>query len=202
VVLLFGIGGFCVAAVWFAPTDTLTRHVFRTAVLIFAFGGLMWNASHLRAARDVSENRRNSFPAADERALRQIREPLRVTVFLAAEDPRLMDLERNILAKLQRILPELDVVYAAHSRAGLFEGEHYGEVWYELGGRRVMSRSTTEPIVLETIYHLAQVAPPADAHDAQYAGHPLAAEPRGAALTYYAVWPLVVLLAAWLYFRG
>jgi ABC-2 type transport system permease protein len=201
VVLLLGLGGFCVAAVWFAPTDTLRRHIVRTAVLLFAFGGLMWNASHLRPAWDVSENRRNSFSAADEIALRRIREPLHVTVFLAAEDPRLMDLDRNILSKLQRILPEVAIDYAARSRAGLFEGEHYGEVWYEMGGRRVMSRSTTEPIVLETIYSVAQIPPPSHANETAYSGHPLAARPRGAAVLYYAVWPLVVFLAAWLYFR-
>jgi ABC-2 type transport system permease protein len=202
VVLLLGLAGFCTAAVWFVPTGNVRRHVIRTAVLVFAFGGLMWNASHLRAAWDVSENRRNSFPAADEAALRQIREPLHITVFLAAEDPRLMDLDRNILSKLRRLLPQVEIDYAARSRAGLFEGEHYGEVWYELGGRRVMSRSTTEPIVLETLYRLAQVPPPPHPDEPLYAGHPLAVQPRGAAVTYYAVWPLVVLLGAWLYFRG
>jgi hypothetical protein len=113
-----------------------------------------------------------------------------------------MDLDRNIIAKLQRLLPHVEVIYAAQSRAGLFEGEHYGEVWYEMDGRRVMSRSTTEPIVLDTIYQLARVAPPGRSSDPDYPGHPLPAQPRGAAPFYYAVWPLVVALAAWLYLRG
>lgn len=38
-----------------------------------------------------------------------------------------------------------------------------------------MSRSTTEPIVLETLFGLAQVPPPAESKDTPYAGHPLAA---------------------------
>src|SRR3954451_15217581 len=200
IVVLMGVAGFSVAAVWLSAAESLGRHVVRTALLLAGFGGLMWSAAQARAAWDVSENRRNSFPAADEAALRQIRSPLRITVCLAAEDPRRSDLDRNIIAKLDRVM-KLRVDYAAQSRSGLFEGEHYGEIWYELNGRRVMSRSTTEPIVLMTIYQLAGVAPPAPGGGVEYAGHPLPARPRGAAPIYYGAWPLVVGLAAWLYFR-
>lgn len=51
---------------------------------------------------------------------------MRVTVNLAPEDPRLSNLDRNILSKLRRILPQLTIDYAAHSRSGLFEtpGQH------------------------------------------------------------------------------
>ena len=65
-----------------------------------------------------------------------------------------------------------------------------------------MSRSTTEPIVLATLYQLAGVAPPPPDSGPAYPGHPLPARPAGAAVIYYAVWPLVVFAAAWLYFRG
>jgi ABC-2 type transport system permease protein len=196
ILLLLGFGGFCVAVVWLQPAGKAWLQIARTALLVIGVGGLIWNASHLRAAWDVSENRRNSFPAADEAALRQIRGPLRVTVNLAAEDPRLMDLDRNILAKLERILPAVEIVYSARSRAGLFEGENYGEVWYEMSGRRVMSRSTTEPIVLETIYKLAGVPGPASSAASEYPGHPLTSNPWGAAILYYAVWPVLVGIAA------
>jgi hypothetical protein len=68
---------------------------------------------------------------------------------LAAEDPRLADLQRGVIDKLQRVLPKVDVIYTARTRTGLFEGNNssYGEVWYDLGGRREMTRSTTPPIV-------------------------------------------------------
>jgi hypothetical protein len=81
------------------------------------------------------------------RPLAQLREPLNVTVYLAAEDPRLVDLERNILSKLSRTVPRLKVAYAVGSRTGLFEraDDHYGEVWYALGDRNVMTHSATEP---------------------------------------------------------
>src|SRR5206468_9995452 len=120
-----------------------------------------WSAAQLPQSWDVSEDRRNSFSPADERALSAIRAPLGVTVYLAPEDPRLADLQRGVLRKLARTLSRVDVEYAARG-SGLFArpGEHYGEVWYAIGGRRAMTRSTTEPIVLETVYGLAGITPP------------------------------------------
>src|SRR5262249_25568664 len=137
-----------------------------------------------RQSWDVSEDRRNSFSRADEATLKQIQKPLRVTIYLAAEDPRLMDLERSILSKLRRLLPRVEVEYAADSRSGLFEGEesHYGEIWYQLGDEKALIISTTEPIVLEELYKLAGLEPPAPVEEPPYPGYPLAARPKGAAL--------------------
>ncbi|MEO8662532.1 MAG: hypothetical protein ABI693_28990, partial [Bryobacteraceae bacterium] len=93
---------------------------------------------------------------------------------------------------------QVNVEYAAHSRTGLFEaGDHYGEIWYQMDGRRVMSRSTTEPIVIETVLSLAGVPQPAEGKDATYAGHPLTTQPVGAAWFYYMAWPAAVLLGWW-----
>jgi len=201
VTLTLGIAGFVVAAVWLPARRNVASRLAGVAAILLL---VLWAGSLLRATWDLSENRRNSFPEADEGVLRQIHSPLRVIVFLAAEDPRLMDLDRNILSKLQRILPNVAIEYAAHSRSGLFEGssDHYGEVWYELGGRRVMSRSTTEPIVLETIFKLAGVTPPVHSEESAYSGHPLAATPIGAGWIYYVLWPLAVGLAGWWHFRN
>ena len=194
-----GAAGFVLAAVWLPTGRTLSRRLILSAATAAIFAVGVWAGSLPRASWDLSENRRNSLSPAAEAALRQIRTPLHVTIFLAAEDPRLMDLDRNILSKLRRILQRVDVDYAAHSRAGLFEGpgDHYDEVWYELGGRKVMSRPTTEPIVLDTLYQLAQIQPAAGSEEHVYPGHPLAASPTGAAWIFYALWPLAVALAAW-----
>ena len=191
------------AAVWLPERRRFSARLGASAAVALVFGVAMWGGSLLRATWDLSENRRNSFSVADEAALRQIRQPLAVTVFLAPEEPRLMDLDRNVLSKLERILPRMEVNYRAHSRTGLFEspGDHYGEVWYELGGRKAMSRSTTEPIVLDTLYQLARVPPPAHAEGNEFPGHPLAAGPKGAAWIFYALWPLAVGGACWLHFR-
>ncbi len=133
--------------------------------------------------------------------MRRIGAPLRVTVNLAAEDPRLTDLERNILAKLARVLPSVRVEYAARTRSGLFEGDRYGEIWYEFIGHKAMNRSTTEPIVLDTLYSLAGVAAPNRGGEPDYPGYPLNARPTGATFLYYLLWPAAVIGAGWLHFR-
>src|SRR5207302_8701265 len=129
------------AAVWLRPRRNQLSRFLGSIGAVVAIGFGLLAGSLPRASWDLSENRRNSFSPSAEATLREIGHPLRVTVFLAAEDPRLMDLDRSILSKLRRILPRIDVAYAAHSRSGLFEGagDHYGEVWYELDGRKVMS---------------------------------------------------------------
>jgi hypothetical protein len=60
-----------------------------------------------------------------------------------------------------------------------------------------MTRSTTEPIVLETIYELAGITPPGRGTEPAYPGHPLAARPKFAAPLFYGVWPLLVTLLWW-----
>src|SRR5205823_5406771 len=102
--LLLGIivasGAFAtLAGLWLHPGVPLRTKLARslacagTAAVAFAL------ATQVGRSVDVSEDRRNSFPAADERALAELHEPLAVTVRLAPEDPRYVDLRRNVLAK-------------------------------------------------------------------------------------------------------
>ena len=197
-----GVAGFAIAAIWLQQGRTLGARGLAAIVILLVFAVTATAAGRLRIAWDLSENRRNSFSAGDEAALARIRQPLRVIVYLSPEDPRLLDLDRNILAKLARILPDFEVVYATRSRSGLFEasGDHYGEVWYELGGRKSMTRSTTQPIVLDNLYQLAQMPPPVRGGN-EFPGHPLPVAPRGAAWFFYALWPLAVAFAGWVHFR-
>jgi hypothetical protein len=194
---LASLAGFAFAALWLDPFLPLPARVALSAALLavtLAGAGL---AGSWRSGWDLAQDRRNSFPRADEAALRRIAAPVEVTVHLSAEDPKLADLERNVLAKLRRVLPHFAVTYAAESRSGLFErsASHYGEVWYAVGSRKAQLRSTTEPIVLEKIYELAGIAPPKGAPDPPYPGYPLAAAPRGAAPLFYLAWPLAAGLA-------
>jgi len=203
VTLLLGVAGFTIAAVWLQPRRTVFRQASATLAVVLTFAAAIAAISFLHPSWDLSENRRNSFPPADEAALARIREPLRITVNLAPEDPRLLDLDQEILSKLVRVVPHVEIDYAGRSRTGLFEGsqEHYGEIWYRLGARQVMSHSTTPEIVLETIYNLAGIAPPSHAGEIPYQGHPLAAEPAGAAWIFYLLWPLVVMIGGWIQFH-
>ena len=149
----------------------------------------------------MSENRRNSFPAADDVALRQISQPLKLTVFLAPEDPRLTDLEQGVLKKLRRVLGrQLDIEYVAGTQSGLFaqSEDHYGEIWYEMDGRKIVDRSTIEEVVLDQIYQLAGVKTSERSTDGGFPGYPLEVQPRHAALIFYLVWPLTVVIAWWL----
>jgi ABC-2 type transport system permease protein len=201
IVVMLGItvSAFALAIVWLHTGRTLRYRVLSTLALAVVLGAVIFSAGRLRNSWDLSENRRNSFPAADEATLRQIHEPLRITVILAPEDPRLTDFEQNVLRKLRRNLSELDVYYTAGSQTGLFEGsdDHYGEIWYELRGQKIMERSTIEPVVLETIYNLAGVSPPAAVAAAEFPGYPLAASPRWAAWIFYGACPLMTVLAWW-----
>jgi ABC-2 type transport system permease protein len=201
--LIVGVAGFAIAGNWLPTRRDLRARLTGSLALLAVFGLAASAGSLARTSWDMSENRRNSFAPAEEAALRQIRQPLRVTVYLAAEDPRLMDLDRSILSKLQRILPRVDIQYATQGRTGLFEGatDHYGEVWYELDGRRVMSRSTTELVVLDTLFKLAGIQAPAQSDGDGFSGHPLAADPKGAGWVFYVLWPLAIGLLWWRKFR-
>jgi hypothetical protein len=159
------------------------------AIAAFTFATVSW---------DLSESRENSFANADEAALKSIRAPLRIEVHLAPEDPRRSDLEHRALSKLRRVMPRLQIQFISSTSTGLFEqtAANYGEVWYDLGGRRSMSRVTTAEGVLEAIYSLADVSPPAENAEDVFRGHPLAATPNGAAAVFYGAWPALVVAGA------
>jgi ABC-2 type transport system permease protein len=197
VAALASLAGFAFAGLWLDPYRSPASRLARSAALVLLTAGAALLASSWRAGWDLSEDRRSSFPRADEAALRGIGEPVRVTVHLSPEDPKLVDLEQNVLAKLRRVLPRFEVAYAARSRTGLFENAdgHYGEIWYQVGRRRGLVRSTIEPVVLASLYELAGVPPPAGNPEPSYPGYPLAASVRGAAPLFYAAWPLLTGLA-------
>ena len=195
--------GLVFTALWLR-TGTPVRRRLQESALAGAIAVLLLTAAAaVSPSWDLSENRMNSFPKPDERALAAIRAPLGIEVHLAPEDPRRVDLDRKAIAKLRRVMPAVRVKYLSATSIGLFEqtAPHYGEIWYELGGRREMSRSTTAESALETIYDLAGVKAPAEGADI-YRGHPLAATPRGAAAVFYGIWPASIVIAALLMRRG
>lgn len=199
VVSLIIISSFVFAEIWLHTGRTLLKCLTLSVGLVVLLVAVSFAAASLRSSRDLSENRRNSFSPADETTLRQIHDPLQITVILAPEDPRLTDFEQNILQKLRRNLRDLQVNYVSGSQTGLFEGseDHYGEIWYEMRGERLMDRSTIEEVVLEQIYRLAKISPPAADTANEFAGYPLAARPRWAAGIFYGLWPVLIILTWW-----
>jgi ABC-2 type transport system permease protein len=96
------VGFAALAAVWLHPGVPLRAKLMRSLAPIAVVAALCAAATQIRLSFDVSEDRRNSFPPADQRALAELPEPLTITVHLAAEDPRYVDLRRNVLSKLER----------------------------------------------------------------------------------------------------
>jgi ABC-type transport system involved in multi-copper enzyme maturation permease subunit len=194
------IGGFALATIWLHTGRSWRFRTLGTATALLAVVIIMIGANGVRASWDASENRRNSFSRADEAALRQIHSKLKITVILSPDDPRLMDFEQNVLRKLRRVLPQLEINYAASTITGLFEKpeDHYGEIWYEMNGQRVMERSAIEQVVLEQIYQLSGVKPPQSSDEETFPGYPLAVRPRAASLIFYLLWPLATIIGWWL----
>jgi hypothetical protein len=196
--LLLVAAGLALAAVWIRTGVPIWRRLRESIALGAAATAAIFTCTFVRPSWDTSENRMNSFPEADEEVLSHIGSPLRIEAHLAPEDSRRVDLERKALSKLRRAMPKVEVRYVSSTSIGMFEqtSQHYGEIWYELGGRREMSRSTTSEGVLETIYALAGVKPPIESEGAVFRGHPLAAAPNGAGTMFYGIWPALVVAGA------
>jgi hypothetical protein len=151
---------------------------------------------------DLTEDRRNSFPAADQRALAELREPLLIMVHLAAEDPRYVDLRRNVLTKLERVVPRLTIRLATtgQSVVGSSSDEAYGEIDYSYADRTDKSRSTSPREILPLLYALAGRPVPPPGASEEYPGYPLIADARSALLWFFGGLPLLIVLA-WRWLR-
>ena len=148
---------------------------------------------------DVTEDRRNSFPAADQELLATLRLPLLVTVHLASEDPRYADLQRNVLAKLERAMPNVSVTLAG-PRQGFSSrnsDESYGEVEYVYGSRSDTSRSTSPREILPLLYALAGVSPPSPTPGGENPGYPLVASADAALFWFFGGLPLLIVVCWW-----
>jgi len=203
--LLLGIvaaicGFAALAAVWLHPGVPLRAKLVRSAVCVTIAAAVVAVATQIGVSVDVTEDRRNSFPAADQRALAELREPLIITVHLAAEDPRYVDLRRNILLKLERVVPNLTIrlATAGQSVVGSTSEEAYGEIEYSYGGRSDKSRSTSHREILPLIYALAGRPPPTPIAGEEYPGYPLLANASPALAWFLGGLPLLIVIAWWL----
>jgi ABC-2 type transport system permease protein len=190
--------GVAVAIVSLDLGSTARQRSGRWAAILFIAAIAAVGASRFRASWDVSEDRRNSFDAADERLLGSIHDPLHIEVHLGGEDPRRVDLEREVLSKLRRVM-RVRVDYVEGSGTGMTaRSDHYGEMIYTLRGKSDTTRSVTAPIILENIYRLAGFAAPvSDGETASYPGYPSTRVPSGIPLVFFVVWPLLVGVLWW-----
>jgi len=187
------------ATVWLPPGIAVRQKLMRSALCVAAAAVALLAVTQIKASIDVTEDRRNSFPLADARQLAGLAEPLAISVHLAAEDPRYIDLQRNVLAKLERVMPRVSIRLASgrQSFASSAGDEAYGEIEYRYGSRSDTGRSTSPREILPLIYGLAGVSPPAPISSAEFPGYPLVTDGAFALLWFLAVLPILIVLAWW-----
>ena len=198
--MLAAIGGFAaLAAVWLHPGVPFGAKCVRSFACLTIAAVAIGLSIQVRLTVDLAEDRHNSFPAADQRALAELREPLIITVHLAPEDPRYVDLRRNVLAKLERAMPRVAVRLATsgQSMVGSTSEEAYGEVEYSYGGRSDKSRSTSHREILPLVYALAGRPTPEPIPGQDYPGYPLLANGSPALAWFLGVLPLLIVAAWW-----
>jgi ABC-type transport system involved in multi-copper enzyme maturation permease subunit len=187
-----------ITAIWVPPGRRPEVKVGLSAAAVAGALCLALLVSKARFYADVTEDRRNSFPAAQEAALQHLTLPLAVTVYLAPDDPRLVDFNRSILSKLRRLVPHLTVTIADISKTllGPASDDRYGLVTYDYGGKHEESRSTSPEEVLPLLYGLAGVTVAAESAQT-YPGYPLQADSSLAAVWFYGALPLLLATFWW-----
>jgi ABC-2 type transport system permease protein len=185
------------ATIWLPPGVHVRNKIIRSIVCVLAVAVALGLVTQIRLRFDVTEDRRNSFPVADQRLLASLSQPLNVTVHLAPEDPRYADLQRNVLAKLERTMPKVSIRLAGgrQSLPTNADEDRYGEVEYSYGAHSDISRSTSPREILPMLYGLAGVSPPAVAPGNDYPGYPLAAGGQPALVWFLFGLPLCIALA-------
>ena len=185
------------STVWLPPGIPMRVKFARSvacAVLTIVTLGI---ATQIRASVDVTEDRRNSFAPSDQKLLATLQLPLAITVNLAPEDPRYIDLRRNVLGKLERAMPNVSIVLAGSRPDQAGKSDTYGEIEYVYGGRSDASRSTSPREILPLLYALAGTQRPAPMPGAEYPGYPLVANADMTLLWFFCGLPLLIALAWW-----
>jgi len=183
------------ACVWLRPGIAVRTRLIRSGVCMAVAALAFAAALSIRSSIDVAEDRRNSFSSPDQQLLATLPAPLTITVHLAPEDPRYQDVWRNVLSKLERVMPRTSV-HLAGARPGEAD-ERYGELEYAYAGRTDVSRSTSPREILPLIYGLADVQRPAATAGPDYPGYPLVANADLALLWFLGALPTLI-ACAWL----
>jgi ABC-2 type transport system permease protein len=195
------IGGLAaLTIVWLPPGTPVRTKIIRSVYCVVVVVAGLGVATQIRASVDLSEDRRNSFSSADERLLATLRLPLVIRVDLAAEDPRYIDLRRNVLAKLERVMPDVTLVLAGDRPNAANSSDAYGLIEYRYGNRTDASRSTSPREILPLLYALARAQPPAPSVGEDYPGYPLVVGADATLLWFFGGLPILIVLA-WRHIR-
>ena len=200
--MLVATAGFlALTAVWLPPGTPLKRKLSGSALIVVVAAILIGSTAQMNTVLDVTPDRRNSFPPADEHLLGQLRDRLSVTVHMTSSDPRVIDLDRKVLARLKRAMPRVTVQIADSGQTTLNTiGEaDYGEVVMTYHGRSATTRSTGAGEILPMLYELAGVRSPApNTTGPDEPGYPLVADASNSAIWFYGIEPFGFVVAWWL----
>lgn len=185
------------STVWLPPGIPMRGKCARSVLCVLVTIVALVIATQVGRSFDLSEDRRNSFPSADQELLATLRLPLVVTIDLAPEDPRYIDFKRNVLGKLERAMPNVSVVIASNRQDFAGKSDAYGQIEYVYGNRSDMSRSTSPLEVLPLLYALAGVQPPVTAPGTEYPGYPLVANADATLFWFLGGLPLLIAFAWW-----
>jgi len=187
------------AAVWLPPGVPFNAKLVRSVMCVLAMAIMLGAATRVRSSLDVTEDRRNSFSITDQQALARLGGPLVINVHLVPEDPRYVDLQRNVLSKLERAMPNVAVRLTGDRQtfAASAGDVAYGEIEYIYSARRETTRSTSPREVLPLIYGLANVELPSAVATDEYPGYPLTAKAEPALLWFFVVLPMLIAVAWW-----
>src|SRR5712692_11254256 len=197
--LVLGFGFMALTVVWLPPGVSRRQKLLQSGAVVGIAAQMLLLVIQLPLFLDVSEDRRNSFNPADERALHQMTKELKVSVNLASNDSRLTDLERNVLSKLPRIMPRVSIAYPETSSTSLFggtTGASYGQVTYTYGGKQGTSRATTARELLPLIEALDGLNVTPD-KTAVYPGYPLVTSAESASVWFYLLLPAISVVGWW-----
>jgi ABC-type transport system involved in multi-copper enzyme maturation permease subunit len=195
-------GLLALVAIWLPPGVPLRRKFKGSALALVAAAILIGGAAQAKTVLDVTPDRRNSFPLADEKLLGQFRERLFVSVHMTSSDPRVVDLDRKVLARLKRAMPRVTIRIvepATASLLGAAGNEDYGVIVLTYHGKSATTRSTGAGEILPMLYELAGVSLPAPGPPGpDEPGYPLVADASNAAIWFYLVQPVAFAVVWWL----
>ena len=183
--------------VWWHPGRLMWEKSYASTAIVIAWIFIVVFARYTGSA-DFTEDRRHSLAPAVVTALRQIQKPIRITVYLGSEDPRLLDFSQSVLAKLRRALPKTKVDFPL-GRGGGFLGstqeDKYGLIIYSVGTKEAQSRSTSPEEILPLLWELAGIDPPIQQSESPYRGYPhIIHSSRLSEICFYLALPSISLL--------
>ena len=201
--LIVTAGFLALTAIWLPPGTSLGRKLSGSALIIGAAGILIGGAAQVAIVLDVTPDRRNSFPLADEQLLGRLGERLFVTVHMAPSDPRVVDLDRKVLARLKRAMPRVTVRIAEFRPGQPLGHRRRGGLWrdrYDLSRQErhnAVDRRRRNPAdAVRACRGRARRRPSTTGLDEP--GYPLVADASNSAVWFYGVEPFAFAAAWWL----